>query len=146
LDKIAATSINPENWTGPLVTGSLNDNPIWRSRLIYTSSIGSNKVFNVRIGGNRTQNGFSGPPNGESLTGGTKSGYHAPFSDQTPSISIPALGNIGTQVAGVVRQPALILPVNADISWLKGKHSLKFGASYVRNTTWFQNCFGLAVG
>jgi hypothetical protein len=144
LDKIAATSVNPGNWTGPLATGSINDNPIWRSRLIYTASIGSNKVFNVRIGGNRTQNAFSGPPNSESLVGGAKAGYHAPFSDQTPSISIPSLGSVGTSVAGTVRQPALILPVNTDISWLKGKHSFKFGASYVRNTTWFQNCFGCA--
>ncbi len=143
-DKIAATSINPGNWTGPIATGSINDNPIWRSRLIYTASVGSNKVFNFRVGGNRTQNAFSGPPNEEALVGGAKAGYHTPFSDQTPSITIPSLGTIGTQVGGTVRQPALILPVNTDLSWLKGKHSFKFGASYVRNTTWFQNCFACA--
>lgn len=143
-DKIAATGINPGNWSGPIATGSINDNPIWRARLIYTASIGSNKVFNFRVGGNRTQNGLSGPPNQEALTGGAKAGYHTPFSDQTPSISIPSLGSIGTQTGGTVRQPALILPVNTDLSWLKGKHSFKFGASYVRNTTWFQNCFGCA--
>lgn len=143
-DKIAATGISLGNWSGPIATGSINDNPVWRARLIYTASIGSNKVFNFRVGGNRTQNGLSGPPNEEALTGGLKAGYHTPFSDQTPAISIPSLGSIGTSTGGTVRQPALILPVNTDLSWLKGKHSFKFGASYVRNTTWFQNCFACA--
>jgi hypothetical protein len=143
-DKIAVTSVSPGNWSGPLVTGSLTDNPIWRSRLIYQATISSDKVLNIRIGANRTSSAFSGAPTEESLVGGLAAGYHTPFSSQTPSTSIPSLGSFGTGVGGTVRQPALILPVNADLSWLKGKHSLKFGASYVRNTTWFQDCFGCA--
>jgi hypothetical protein len=143
-DKIAATGLNPGLWSGPIATGAINDNPVWRVRAIYTATIGPNKVFNFRIGANRTQNGLAGPPNEEALTGGLKAGYHTPFSDQTPAVSIPSLGTIGTQTGGIVRQPALILPVNTDLSWLKGKHSFKFGGSYVRNTTWFQNCFACA--
>jgi hypothetical protein len=143
-DKIDATGLNPGLWTGAIATGALNDNPVLRARVIYTASIGPNKVFNFRIGANRTQDGLAGPPNQEALTGGLKAGYHTPFSDQTPAVSIPSLGTIGTQTGGVVRQPALILPVNADLSWLKRNHNFKFGASYVRNTTWFQDCFACA--
>jgi hypothetical protein len=144
-DKIADTSLSLGNWTGPLVTGYAFDNPIWRTRLIYQNTIGSNKVLNLRIGANRTSSGSVGAPSEEALQGGLTAGYHAPYSNETPLTSISSFGSFGVApFAGGYRTPALILPVNGDMTWLKGKHSIKFGASYVRNINWFQDCFGCA--
>ena len=96
----------------------------------YTHTIGANKELDVRLGVSRTkagkwtlsigQNDFTIPglPTTASIAGGL------------PGIGITNFSSFGRQVTNPQWQNPSLIDPKINYSWVKGKHSLKFGYEY----------------
>lgn len=135
----------PGNWTGPIATGFNVLSLSIRTRASWQVTLGSNKVFGVRAALNRTYAISLTAPTPEAEVGGETAGWKGTFSTYTPSVSVNDFGGFGDQpFAGIYSIPMTLVPVNADLTWSRGNHNMKFGFSYVNNTVVLNSCFGCA--
>jgi hypothetical protein len=127
------TGVNYKTLPGPL-DGQTNGNiRILDQQVVlgYTSLIGTNKVFDARLGLSGTRAGkynlsigenaitFPGLPTDPTVAGGL------------PSISVSGgFSGFGRQSTNPQWQNPSMLDPKANFTWVKGKHSLKFGYEY----------------
>src|SRR5207302_6462220 len=64
-------------------------------------------------------------------TYGAQSGLKGVFYPAVPPVSIASMTGFGTNFGGQIYNPNWMVPINGDLSWSKGNHSLKFGVQYV---------------
>ncbi|HTV03201.1 MAG TPA: carboxypeptidase regulatory-like domain-containing protein [Luteitalea sp.] len=115
----------------PLIFGSLGDNPFWSVGANWNRIISKNIVNDVIVGYNANQ--FNSVPldlrglgnlNNQLGIGGAQ-----PIAGLTEVRMGNNVGNIGT-IGGASEMNNGIFQLNERLTWLKGRHTLKFGASW----------------
>jgi hypothetical protein len=102
---------------------------IYRPSFNYFWSIHPNLLLNVRGGFNRNSQNLGKLPDGGL---GAQAGITGVLVPDTPVVSVQNMTGFGF---GFTVHPGIILgqqniPLNLDLTWTKGGHTLKFGASY----------------
>ena len=103
----------------------------------YTYLLGANKVFDARLGLDRTKAGkfnlsigntaFSTPGQPGFIPGLPS---NAVVAGGLPSIGITGFSGFGRQSTNPQWQDPALLDPKVNFTWIKGKHSLKFGYEY----------------
>jgi carboxypeptidase family protein/TonB-dependent receptor-like protein len=133
-------SFNWENSWHDIGTGGIFDPTIsdatriywypFRVRVNYYYGIRTNLLFNFRAGSavmGDTTVGRKGLP---SSTYGATAGLKGVYDPDTPLTSIQGMTGFGHTFTGDgLTIPQQTLPVNADVTWTKGRHNIKMGAS-----------------
>jgi Carboxypeptidase regulatory-like domain/TonB dependent receptor len=121
----------------PIISNTwiLSDNT-YRLRLSYDWTIKPNLLLSVRAAANKCHDILSegGFPN---ATGGAKAGLTGVLQPTTPLVNIQDATGFGPPYANKIDEPAWLTPVFSDLSWVKGKHTLKFGGQFTTNV--FEN-------
>jgi outer membrane receptor protein involved in Fe transport len=119
----------------PLLFGSLSENPFWSWGASWNRIIGSNLVNDLLIGFN--DNSFNsnpldlrglGPLNNQLGIGGPQ---------PIPGLSEVRLGNNLTNIGTIAIASNTnngVWQINERLTWLRGRHTLKFGGSWHRYT------------
>ncbi len=97
----------------------------------YTHLMGSNKVFDARLGLSRTKAGkwtLSIGQNQIAIPG--LQNVPASVAGGLPQVSISNFSNFGRQTTNPQWQNPALLDPKFNFTWVKGKHSLKFGYEY----------------
>lgn len=117
---------------GPVIsdTWALTDNT-WRARLSYQWTIRPTLLLNIRGAVNRARDRLA--PSGPNATGGQQAGLKGVLDPSTPPVSMQDATGFGPPFGGTIYQPDYLTPVNADLSWTKGSHNIKFGAAFMTN-------------
>jgi carboxypeptidase family protein/TonB-dependent receptor-like protein len=143
-DRSKTQQLSPGTWTGPLATGISYKNYAYRVRTEWQAILSPNMVFSLRTAVNRTYYGHVVAPNDLAAEGGKLAGITNQQMPYTPQTSFEG-GSFGiVPFAGIDGNTQTIVPVNADMSWTKGKHNIKYGFSFANNTVVSQDCFGCA--
>jgi hypothetical protein len=128
----------------PLISNTwiLSDDT-YRARLSYEWSITPNLLLSVRAAANKCHDILSEDhfPN---ATGGAKAGLTGVLRPTTPLVTIQDATGFGPPYANKIDEPAWLTPVFADVSWVKGKHTFKFGAQFT--TSVFENIGTISTG
>jgi len=111
-----------------------------RARIVYSATIGTNKVFAVRVAGNANPQGTFASRFPESTTGGTTLGIQNTYNHVTPEILFENFPTLGNWRGGQNNSPDWIIPANADFSWAKGNHDIKIGGEYLNNNITAHTC------
>jgi hypothetical protein len=109
-------------------------------RFVYTGTLSSNLVYSFRTGVNRMIENDSEPT--AALNGGVTAGLRGLPANKTPYIYFGACclqeGYSGWgHNAEVSMEPLWTVPINTDLTWIKGTHSLKFGGQYMNNNEYY---------
>jgi hypothetical protein len=108
----------------------------WRARLSYDWTIKPNLLLSVRAAANKCHDILSEDhfPN---ATGGAQAGLKGVLQPTTPLVAMQDATGFGPPYANKIDEPAWLTPVFSDLTWIKGNHSLKFGAQFTTNV--FEN-------
>jgi len=119
----------------PLAYGSLSDNPFWSIGANWNRIIGNTLVNDVLIGFN--DNSFNGTPLDVRGLGALNNQLGIGGAQPIPGLTEVRMGNnlnnIGTTAIGSNTSNG-VFQINERLTWLKGRHSLKFGGSLLHYT------------
>jgi len=106
-----------------------NEERQYRYRFSYYWTIRPNVLLNLRAGAQRTPRAI-GTQGAANDTAGYELGIR-----QVPGPSAPFVGIEGMTGYGPIFQklidPSQTVPINLDVTWVKGSHNFKFGAQYL---------------
>jgi len=115
----------------PLIYGSLGDNPFWSVGANWNRILGRNIVNDLIVGYNANQ--FNSVPLDLRGLGNLNNQLGIGGSQPIPGLTEVRMGNnvanIGT-TGGTSEMNNGIFQMNERLTWLKGRHTLKFGASW----------------
>ena len=117
----------------PLFFGSIGENPFWSIGANWNRIIGSGLVNDLLVGFN--DNSFNGEPLDFRNLGNLNNQFGIAGSQPIPGLSSVALGNnvstIGTS-GGASNTNNGVFQIQERLTWLKGRHTLKFGGNWNR--------------
>jgi hypothetical protein len=115
----------------PLLYGSFGENPFWSIGGSWNRIFGSNVVNDVLVGFN--DNSFNSTPLDLRSLGGLNNQLGIGGSQPIPGLTEVRMGNnvanIGT-IGGASNTNNGTFQINERLTWLKGRHTLKFGAAW----------------
>ena len=115
----------------PLLFGSLVENPFWSVAGNWNRIIGANLVNDLLVGYN--DNSFNGTPLDVRGLGSLNNQLGIGGTQPIPGLTEVRMGNnvanIGT-IAVASNTNNGVFQINERLTWLKGRHTLKFGGSW----------------
>lgn len=120
-----------ESTAMPLQFGSLGDNPFWSVGANWNRIFGKNIVNDVLVGYNANQ--FNSTPLDLRGLGMLNNELGIGGSQPIPGLTEVRMGNNVTNIGttgGASNMNNGIFQLNERLTWLKGRHTLKFGASW----------------
>lgn len=121
----------PGSTSMPLIYGNLSENPFWSWGANWNRIIGRNLVNDLLVGYN--DNSFNGTPADIRGLGPLNNTLGIAGAQPIPGLSSIQMGNnlsnIGTTAIGSNTNNG-VLQINERLTWLAGRHTLKFGGSW----------------
>ena len=114
--------------------GFIDDRDMYRYRFNYVWTVRPDLLFNFRAGVNRSSGRRNGSfPTGTNLPAAGHAlavGLTGTLTGNTPAVGIDGVSGFGLGFEGALMADQAT-PVNLDLTWAKGSHSIKFGAQYI---------------
>lgn len=120
-----------ESTAMPLLYGSLGDNPFWSVGANWNRVFGTNIVNDVLVGYNANQ--FNSTPLDLRGLGSLNNQLGIGGSQPIPGLTEVRMGNNVTNIGttgGASEMNNGIFQLNERLTWLKGRHTLKFGGTW----------------
>lgn len=120
-------------YLGPAESASfIDDRNEYRYRFNYVWTAKPNMLVNFRAGLTRTPGRLTSwfPYTGPSASFGQQIGLNGTLNPHAPTIGIQGYSGLGPGFTPDT-YPNQNLPVNLDVSWIKGNHNFKFGAHWI---------------
>jgi hypothetical protein len=142
-DNIHSSAINGGTYTGAISNGFLAANNTWTTRLSYFATLSPTAILSLRAALNRNGLNSSGTgPTAEAENAGAAAGFKGNFSTQMPQVVITDFATFGPPSSGFSDTTEYTTPANADLTWARGSHNLKFGAAWVSSNSVIHSCYG----
>jgi len=131
-------SIAPAAPNPPDMFNSVTDPRVWLVGATWTSTLAPNKILETRVGYNSFSQVLGIGNNVDPKSLGIDTGPLDPLDFGVPYVDyFSSFGHIGG-VGGypITTAPNANLDVSSSLTWIKDKHTLKFGGNYQRATTY----------
>jgi hypothetical protein len=130
---------------GPILTVSqVGPAYQYRPRAALTGTLRSNLLFNVNFSASYV--GSRLETTGASTTAGQAAGLTGVYTPNLPMVAITTTTGFGLKYLSY-SNPQYVLPaIGGFVGWVKGSHSLKFGADYIRSSIADYNLLGFTAG
>jgi hypothetical protein len=133
-----------DNWS-PILTVT-QDGPAYqyRPRAAFTGTLRPNLLVNVNFSASYVGSRLS--TTGASATAGQAAGLTGLYTPNLPMVAITNTTGFGLKYLGY-SNPQYVLPaIGGFVAWVKGTHSFKFGADYIRSSIADYNLNGFTAG
>lgn len=124
----------PENNLGPLLTAVANSPYyFYRPRIAFAWSLSPNLLYSLNVAAGYIGSSFNSG-NGPSASAGQAAGLRGVITPNLPYVNITNTTGFGYLYYSY-NNPQFTAPIaSTNLTWIKGKHTYKFGGDYIRST------------
>lgn len=129
--------LRDEEWYGSIFDPTISStydvfSHEWNARVSYTRTFTPNLLLSIRMGASRDPRtiGQFGLP---SSTYGATAGLTGTYTPETPTVNIQNVTGFGGPFL-LLKDPSTGIPGYVDLSYVKGRHTWKFGVDYLNQT------------